>query len=224
MQSNNKTRRFFMTGMLLLLLPLSSTALLLGCEDDGIETISETANEFEETHEETVEELNLLLQDETELQTHFEETLETDDELTSLGDGSSAVFTNLSTRMERIERLGELEEEYAAYADTLSDYTGDKLDISPLESLAGDVDQFTERLATFRGEYAENIEEQERYFEELAAEDATYEMFTDGINELNEQHEMTREHFYVLDEELSNLAEGLEDLQQTIQSAQEGEE
>jgi len=208
----------------MVLLLLSSAALLLGCEDDGIDIIGETANELEETHGQTVEELNLLLQEEAELQTRFEETLETDDDLTSLGDGTSLVFANLSNRKERLERLGELEEEYALHAETLSDYEGDLLDANVLDRLAGEVDEFAETLGTFRGEYGNTIEAQERYFEGLADEDATYDIFTEGINELNEQHESMREHFYVLDEELSLLAQGIEELQQTIQSLQETEE
>ncbi len=224
MQYYKKTQRFFRISMLLLLFLLSSTALLLGCESDGIETIAETANELEETHEQTVEELNLLLQEEAELQTQFEETLETDDDLTTLGDGTSPVFTNLSNRKERIERLGELEEEYTAHAETLRDYTGDILDENELDRLAEEADQFSEILGSFRSEYEQNIEDQENYFEGLAEEDASYDMFTEGINTLNEQHETMREHFYVLDEELSLLAQGIEELQQTIQETQEEEE
>ncbi len=224
MGNNKKTRRVFRVGMLLLLLALSSAALLLGCENDGIETIAETAIELEETHGQTVEELNLLLQEEAELQRHFEETLETDDDLTSFGDGSSPVFTNLSDRKERMERLGELEEALAIHAGTLREYTGSQLDVNALDGLAGDVDRFSEILGTFRGEYEQNLEEKERYFESLAAEDATYDIFTDGIHELNAQHEIMREHFYGLDEELSLLAQGIEELQQTIQESQEEEE
>lgn len=223
MQYNKKTRRFFRISMLLLLISLSSAALLLGCENDGIDTISETANELEETHTQTVEELNLLLQEEAALQAHFEETLETDDDLTTLGDGSSPVFANLSDRKERIERLVELEEEYANQAETLRGYNGSLLDENALDSLAADLVQFFETLGIFRGEYVQNIEEQENYFARLAGEDATYDIFTDGIHELNEQHEIIREHFYVLDEELSLLAQGIEALQETIQEVQEEE-
>ncbi len=221
MQYNKKTRRYFMISMLLLL--LSSGALLLGCVDDGIETIGETANELEETHGQTVEELNLLLQDEAELQTRFEETLDTDDDLSTLGDGSSAVFSNLSDRRERMDRFEALEEEYAAHAESLRDYEGERLDENELDTLAADIDQFLETLGTFRGEYEDTIEAQERYFEGLADEDATYDIFTDGINELNQQHETMREHFYVLDEELSHLAQQIEELQRTIQEALEEE-
>jgi len=224
MGDNKKTRGVFRVGMLLLLFSLGSAALLLGCESDGIETIAETANELEETHGQTVEELNLLLQEEAELQTDFEETLETDDDLSTLGDGTSPVFRNLSDRKERMERLRELEEEFATHADTLRDYTGSQLDKEALDGLAGDVDRFSELLGTFRGEYEENLEEKERYFEGLAAEDATYDIFTEGIHELNAQHEIMREHFYGLDEELSVLAQGIEELQQTIQERQEEEE
>lgn len=203
---------------------LSSIALLLGCDSDGIENIEETVNELEQTHEQTVEELNLLLQEESELQTHFDDTLESDDDLISFGDGSSPVFTNLSDRRNRIEQLGELEEEYATHTDTLSDYTGDQLDANALDSLAGDLEQFSETLGIFREEYEQNLDEQESYFEGLVAEDATYDTFSDGINEVNEQYEITREHFYVLDEELTLLEQGIEELQQTIQDTLEGEE
>ncbi|NBG88154.1 YkyA family protein [Isachenkonia alkalipeptolytica] len=224
MGDNKKTRGVFRTGMLLLLLSLSSAALLLGCESDGIETIAETANELEETHGQTVEELNLLLQEEAELQTDFEETLETDDDLSTFGDGTSPVFRNLSDRKERMERLVELEEEYARHAETLRGYNGSLLDENALDSLAADLVQFFETLGIFRGEYVQNLEEKETYFEGLAAEDATYDIFTEGIHSLNAQHEIMREHFYGLDEELSVLSQGIEELQQTIQEIQEEEE
>lgn len=224
MGDNKKTRGVFRTGMLLLLLSLSSAALLLGCESDGIETIAETANELEETHGQTVEELNLLLQEEAELQTDFEETLETDDDLSTFGDGTSPVFRNLSDRKERMERLVELEEEYARHAETLRGYNGSLLDENALDSLAADLVQFFETLGIFRGEYVQNLEEKETYFEGLAAEDATYDIFTEGIHSLNAQHEIMREHFYGLDEELSVLSLSIEALQQTIQEVQEEEE
>lgn len=204
---------------------LSSVALLLGCDNDGIDAVEETANELEETHAHTVEELNLLLQEEAELQAHFDETLESDDDLTTFGDGSSPVFTNLSDRRERVEQLNDLEEEYVTHAESLNEYEGEQLEANDLDGLAEEATQFSETLGTFNESYEQNIDAQENYFEGLAAEEATYETFSDGINELNDQYENTREQLYTLDEELSSLAQGIEDLQQNIQATQEeGEE
>lgn len=206
-------------------LSLTSAVFLMACDNDGIETIEETVNELEETKERTVEELNYLLQEEAELQNHFDETLESDDELSSFGDGSSPVFSNLSDRRERVEQLTEIEEEYASHAEELSDYEGKELDTIEIENLVREANQVSESLETFREDYTQSIDEQENYFEGLADEDATYDTFSDGISELNDQHEEMRNHFYGLDAELSNLAQALEEVQQSIQETQsEGEE
>ncbi len=220
MEFSKQIPRILIMGMLL----LGTGALLLGCGDDELEEIGETAGELEEIRLETVEELNLLLEQERELQTRFEETMEEDDDLTSFNDGSASVFENLALRREGLERLKELEEAYTVHGSTLREYDGGQLDEDPLGSLGEEVDGFSKTLGEFRSEYSRNLEEQQDYFEGLADEETTYDDFRDGIEELNAQHQELREYFYELDEGLRLLGREIGALQGTLEELQEIEE
>lgn len=199
---------------------VSTSALLLtACGEESIEDIEDSANELEQLHTEVVTELNGLHEDEAALQDAFSETLETDDDLSTLGDGSSAVFENIETRQARLEQVEELEEQFEDQADSLTSYEGETLNNEELESSAEDIEAFTSSLEEYREQYETTLASQEDYFESISSDEATYDVFSEGIQQINEQREEMQEWIIDLDHHLVELDATITQLQERIQEA-----
>lgn len=88
------------------LLSLSAIPILLaGCDSENLDSMQEATSEIERIADDTVNELNKLAETETELQKQFNETLETDGELSTLKDESSPVFENIEKREDILNEL-----------------------------------------------------------------------------------------------------------------------
>ncbi|MDZ7835909.1 MAG: hypothetical protein U5K84_11885 [Alkalibacterium sp.] len=81
------------------MLSLAAMPLLLaGCDSENLDTMQEATDGIEQVSTEAVENLNQLFETEAQLQEQFTETLETDEDLATLSDGSSPVFENIDAR------------------------------------------------------------------------------------------------------------------------------
>ncbi|GAB2318349.1 hypothetical protein IRB23SM22_06070 [Alkalibacterium sp. s-m-22] len=199
-------------------LAVSSTALLLaGCDDgENLEDMQEATQELDRLRTETADELNHLYDLETDLQNSFSETLESDDELTTLGDGSSPVFENIESREAVLENIAAHEEEMSKHQSTLDTYEGELLDQSEIDAVMSDVDTFTDQLIQYRENYQAALSSQDSYFVSLSENGATYEDFVDGIQSINDERDELREYLLVLDETLVDFGESLDQLQTSI--------
>lgn len=199
-------------------LAVSSTALLLaGCDDgENLEDMQEATQELDQLRTETADELNHLYDLETDLQNSFSETLESDDELTTLGDGSSPVFENIESREAVLENIAAHEEEMSEHQSTLDTYEGELLDQSEIDAVMSDVDTFTDQLSQYREYYQAALSSQDSYFVSLSENGATYEDFVDGIQSINDERDELREYLLVLDETLVDFGESLDQLQTSI--------
>lgn len=204
---------------------LSVSALfLVACEQDSIEDVELSADELENLHGEIVDQLNGLYEDENQLQDDFSQTLEEDEDLSSLADGSSPVFDNLESRESRLNALEEFEGQLSEHADTLNGYEGERLPTEDLSAIADEVNMFSEELAGYREEYVTTIESQTNYFNEIASEDATYEIFSDGIQTINDQRSELQSSIIELDESLIQYDEAVAQLQSLLDEATTEEE
>ncbi|SDJ60812.1 YkyA family protein [Alkalibacterium thalassium] len=199
-------------------LAVSSTALLLaGCDDgENLEDMQEATQELDRLRTETADELNHLYDLETDLQNSFSETLESDDELTTLGDGSSPVFENIESREAVLENIAAHEEEMSEHQSTLDTYEGELLDQSEIDAVMSDVYTFTDQLSQYRENYQAALSSQDSYFVSLSENGATYEDFVDGIRSINDEHDELREYLLVLDETLVDFGESLDQLHTSI--------
>lgn len=199
-------------------LAVSSTALLLaGCDDgENLEDMQEATQELDRLRTETADELNHLYDLETDLQNSFSETLESDDELTTLGDGSSPVFENIESREAVLENIAAHEEEMSEHQSTLDTYEGELLDQSEIDAVMSDVDTFTDQLSQYRENYQAALSSQDSYFVSLSENGASYEDFVDGIQSINDERDEHREYLLVLDETLVDFGESLDQLQTSI--------
>lgn len=199
-------------------LAVSSTALLLaGCNDgENLEDMQEATQELDRLRTETADELNHLYDLETDLQNSFSETLESDDELTTLGDGSSPVFVNIESREAVLENIAAHEEEMSEHQSTLDTYEGELLDQSEIDAVMSDVDTFTDQLSQYRENYQAALSSQDSYFVSLSENGASYEDFVDGIQSINDERDEHREYLLVLDETLVDFGESLDQLQTSI--------
>ncbi|PRY83303.1 YkyA family protein [Alkalibacterium olivapovliticus] len=201
------------------LITISALSLLLaGCDDgENVEGMQEATEELDRLKTETVDNLNQLYDLEVDLQSNFSDTLETDDDLTTLGDGSSPVFENIESRQTVLDSIEENETEMEAHQDTLDSYEGERLNQDEIDGVTNNVDLFIEHLAQYRNHYLETLSSQEDYFTSIANDDATYDEFSEGIQSINEERDALRDHLLELDDILVDFSTTLDQLSTTIE-------
>lgn len=198
---------------------ISALSLFLASCDDGenVEGMQEATEEIDRLKTEAVEELNQLYAIETDLQSSFSDTLESDGELATLSDGSSPVFENIESRRTILDTLEEKEDEMNSEKETLESYEGERLDQNEVDEVTAVVDTFIEHLSQYRTHYLESLTSQEDYFSSIASDDATYDDFADGIQTINDERDELRDHLLEIDSTLVELDESLGQLSTTIE-------
>ncbi|MCC5895870.1 MAG: YkyA family protein [Alkalibacterium sp.] len=201
------------------LVTISALSLFLASCDDGenVEGMQEATEELDRLKTETVDDLNQLYDLEVDLQNSFSDTLETDDDLATLSDGSSPVFENIESRRAVIESIEEKEAEMNSQQDTLDSYEGERLNQDAIDDVTSDVNAFIDHLATYRSHYLDTLSSQEDYFTGIADDDATYDEFSDGILAINEERDDLRAHLLELDDLLVAFSSSLDQLSSTIE-------
>lgn len=200
------------------LLTMSSLSLfMVACDDsENLEEMQEAASEIDRIKNESVDVLNQLVDTENQLQDQFNETMETDEDLTTFGDGSSAVFENIEARETILSQLDEKESEMEAHQELLATYEGELLNQEEIDQVISSVDDFTEHLSLYTDVYASTLDSQSAYFTSLANEETEYEDFVEGIETLNEERDSLREQLADLDGMIVELDDNLTQLQSTI--------
>lgn len=209
-----------MTHKKLIFASVSTLAVFLTACNDGenLESMQEATEEIDRVKSETVDELNNLTSMEADLQTHFSDTLESDDDLSTLADGSSPVYENIEAREAALSSIEEKEAEMEEYQTTLEEYEGERLDQGEVNQVIADVNDFSAHLAEFRSRYETTLSSQSSYFNSISEEDATYDEFVEGIDALNEEQAEVRAHLMELDAFISDFSANLEQLQTSIEA------
>lgn len=196
-----------------------ATLLLAACNRESIEDIETSVNEVESLHGQAISEVNGLYEDESNLQNVFNETLKTDETLSSLSDGSSAVFENIEIREGRLNTIEEIEDQIKEHADVFTSYEGEMISTDELESVVLEMENFVFSLESFRQQYGETLTTQEKYFGTIATEGATTDTFLDGMEEINVEREGMQDILIDLDNRFVDLEEVISSFQSTIEDA-----
>ena len=165
-----------------------SALVLASCDSENNEEVQSAVNEVDQIHDELITNFNTLTEEEAALQSAFDETMNSDQELTTLSDGSAQVFQNISSRREILDSISSLDEQFAAQEEIITAYEGETLSAQELDGLVSQIDTLSSQIDGFIEDYTPTLTAQEDYFTSLGQEEATYETFTDGITELNEQN------------------------------------
>lgn len=213
----SKLSRYILAGA-----SAGTLVLLGGCASRAEEALTITES-IQANQSELVTELNSILQTENSLQDAFETTLAEDEELTSLSDGSSEVFTNIESRRTSLETVDEkatqLEENHTSLAE------GDNTDLpeSEVNALLDSLEQTTSTLDEYTSHYAGTLDTQTQFFESLAADDASYETMAQGIETVVSEDETTQQYVLDLDGQLNTLQETNQTLMDTLNSMLESD-
>ncbi|MDN6293371.1 MAG: YkyA family protein [Alkalibacterium sp.] len=201
------------------LLSLSAIPILLaGCDSENLDSMQEATSEIERIADDTVNELNKLAETETELQKQFNETLETDGELSTLKDESSPVFENIEKREDILNELKKITEDFQSQQDVLKSYEGELLDSSEIKDVNTAVDDFEANLMNYTESYNQSLTDEREFFSDISKDEATYQDFVDGIKSLNEKRESLNEPLMTLDNTLVTIDEKLKPLQSSIET------
>lgn len=196
-----------------------SALVLASCDSENNEEVQSAVNEVDQIHDELITNFNTLTEEETALQSAFDETMNSDQELTTLSDGSAQVFQNISSRREILNSISSLDEQFAAQEEIITAYEGETLSAQELDGLVSQIDTLSSQIDGFIEDYTPTLTAQEDYFTSLGREEATYETFTDGITELNEQTSSLQERWMSVDEALASLDTSISETQSMIESA-----
>lgn len=196
-----------------------SAFLLASCDGENIEEMETSVNEIDQIHDDIITELNALTEEETMLQDAFDETLKSDEELTTFSDGSAVVFQNIESRREHLDSINSLNEQFEEQEEILASYEGESLSGEELDGLNSKIDELSSQLQGFTTDYDASLTSQEEYFTSIGSEEANYETFSDGINTINEQQTSIQEDLVILDETLVTLDTHITEAQEMIETA-----
>lgn len=196
-----------------------STFLLASCDGENIKEMQSSVNEIDQIHDDIITELNALTDEEAELQTSFDETLKSDEELSTFADGSAPVFENIESRREHLESIKSLDKQFEEQEENLASYEGESLSGEELDGLNSIIDEFSSQLQEFTKEYDASLTSQKDYFTSIAGEKATYDTFSEGISTVNEQQSAMQEDLVTLDETLVSLDTQITEAQEMIETA-----
>ncbi|OJF90971.1 YkyA family protein [Alkalibacterium sp. 20] len=170
------------------LVSLTAVPLLLaGCDSENLDDVQDATIEIDRIKDETVETFNQLVMSEADLQSHFDETMQTDDDLATLGDESSPVFENIASREEIVTELENKQSEFEEHQETLTSYEGELLDHEEVNAVNESVSNFNTHLSSYIDNYKTSLDNQRDYFTGLADENATYDDFVEGIDRINDE-------------------------------------
>ncbi|GAK04482.1 hypothetical protein JCM19037_2903 [Geomicrobium sp. JCM 19037] len=213
-----------------LVLGAASTALLLAAcngtdEPSSTEEAGTAFDSIESQHETIINAAHNILEQERDLQIHFEEDL-ADDANGALTEGSGQVAENVSTRE---QYFNEIETAYAQMESDLSTVelvleNGNAEELpSDLEETASSLADAKSGISSFISQYSANLERHQQYFDGLGSEEADFQMLADGIETLNDSHVETLPAWDELEEALLTIEEILADFEMDVEE-EEGEE
>lgn len=175
---------------------------LTACGNDDVAEALESTTSVKTQEEQIVSDLNAITEQEKNLQGTFETTLSEDESLSTLADGTSAVFENVDARSTSLSELKETTTAMKEEQTLLDEKMSDELPQDELDQLTTNIETLTASLDEYVTHYETVLEEQKNYFTELGKEEATYDTLTEGMETINEHDTKTKELLLQLDKEL----------------------
>lgn len=183
---------------------LGISTALASC-DTGFAQAEDITAQIETEESTIVEKLNAITSKEASVQSEFEKTLTEDEELSTLKDGSASIFENIETRQTDLDSLKESSENLKTHLDELTKIDNEELPDEELTAVEDNLKTVKSTLDQFIEQYSGSLEEQEKYFQSLTAEDATYQTLESGIEQINGSHAGTNDLLIQLDGQLVQL-------------------
>lgn len=194
---------------------VGATLALAGCANE-VDTMSTAVEETTTVTDQVVSNLNEIIEHESNLQSQFEQTLNEDAELATLGDGSATVYENIDSRETLLGDLESSNTEFDAIIEEVNGIEPEQFTTEEVESLYSSVDATSTSLESYISSYQTFLDNQRSYFESLGADDANYETFQTGIDSVQEEDAQIQELVSQLNSNLTQVNETVQTLSEKI--------
>lgn len=183
-----------------------SLLLLTACGSNvDPQGIAEATDEIQAAQNEFIAIDKELYTYEKNLNDHFTSLLAEDEDLSSIQDESAEVFQNIAERENKLAEITTQEKIVREKAEYINSYEGDDLPIDVIQQISTDFLSFADNMLVYQENQLDEIELERSYFNEIAAEDANYEDFIEGLNELNSNYTELKEQNLAWDETFVEL-------------------
>lgn len=200
---------------------MTAAFFLSGCANDGIADAMKSIETIEPVEQKIVSELNTVTKQEKGLQETFESALSEEKKAKPFADKDSAVFKNIEERKNSMKTIKESTDELKATQKSLIDNEGDKLPEDEINSLTNTMKELSTSLNDYTKQYSKNLAEEEKYFQSLGTDKATYETLTDGMTAINELDTTNKEQLKKLNEQFERLNKQRNEAEKTLKSLSE---
>ncbi|MEG0678418.1 MAG: YkyA family protein [Carnobacterium sp.] len=200
---------------------MTAAFFLSGCANDGIADAMKSIETIEPVEQKIVSELNTVTKQEKGLQENFESALSEEKKAKPFADKDSAVFKNIEERKNSMKTIKESTDELKATQKSLIDNEGDKLPEDEINSLTNTMKELSTSLNDYTKQYSKNLAEEEKYFQSLGTDKATYETLTDGMTAINELDTTNKEQLKKLNEQFERLNKQRNEAEKTLKSLSE---
>ena len=200
---------------------MTAAFFLSGCTNDGIADAMKSIETIEPVEQKIVSELNTVTKKEKGLQETFESALSEEKKAKPFADKDSAVFKNIEERKNSMKTIKESTDELKTTQKNLIENDGDKLPEDEIDSLTNTMKELNASLTDYTKQYSKNLAEEEKYFQSLGTEKATYETLTDGMTAINELDTSNKEQLKKLNEQFERLNKQRNEAEKTLKSLSE---
>ncbi len=187
-------------------IPLSLSFTLMACAS-AVENVLNASENVDSFTSEIVNQFNGMKDLEAEVQTSFEDALANDPELESFKNEKASVFENVDLRQESLDAIKVNTEDLAKIQKNLNNIKDKQVDSESVNQLLSDLDSTLNVLNSYTENYQTYLDTQKEYFKSLGQEDASYENFVSGIDQMKEQDQQLIEIENNLNNQLATLQE-----------------
>lgn len=192
----------------------SSLILLTACNSVNLEGIAESTEEIDSQLIEFIETDKKMKQEEEDFDSQFQSLLIEDESLDSLQDESAELFKNINKREDEIIQHEEQATAIQEQAEYIASYDGNELDSEFIQEASDRFLEFSEMIRAYDEDYKESIEVQEGYLSRIASEEADYEDFLEGLDEVNTNYLSLQESKQNLDNDFTQIYDDINKLEE----------
>ena len=160
--------------------------------------------------------MNELQQLEIALQKTFDESLTSDEELKTFKDGSAAVFSNLEERRAIVDSIESVLEDLTETKTDFTAFDEETLPLDQMQAIGETLDLFSENSLAYLAAYRDSLDKEEELLTGFGADDATFDTFFAGIEEINLNAETNQTNLAPIAENLTTLDAQLVELEAAI--------
>ena len=201
----------------------SSVLFLSACGGMTVENVDDATDEINESYKAIIETNKKLNNLEVDMDSQFEDVLAKDEDLGTISDGSAEVVQNIEEREEITEDMDEGIDQLTEQAEKIGTYEGDELPEDQLKDISDDFLAFSEDLEDYQETYLKSLTVQKDYLDQIAADEADYEDFSDGLEKVNENYAELEDYTSSLDDKFVKMDEELIQLNELIDEANDEE-